>query len=334
MPKRVLTYRRVEWVRSRKHTGVMRGKRLALPAGVAARYAAKIRKLSKEMTDTTRREVEALFAHKDVEAFFAKKSRPLALPAMDGFEIEYFRPTWDMWDGEWVQQAPIGWPQWTFAEDISPASQARILTNDLKRRFEQLFGAAAPDLGKQMVDEADDASADSLASSLTELSGGLRLNPAGISTAAMEEFKKSTVAAQVSLIKSIPEEYFLDVQQAVLNSIINGRGLADLTPFFEQQEGQQDRRSRNIALDQTHKAYNGLNTERMKAVGLNKFEWVHSGGGLHPRRQHQDDFNGKIYSFDKLPIDEGMKIPVKPGDAINCRCTMVPVIDFEDGEPK
>lgn len=300
MPKRVLSYRRVEWVRSRKHTGVMRGKRLVLPAPVAARYATKLRALSKEMSDTTAREIEALFKHKDVEAFFAKKAAPIPQIAMD----------------------------------ISPASQARILTNDLKRRFEQLFGSEGPDLAKSMVDDADDASAEALGASLRELSGGLKLDVSGINTLAMEEFKKSAIAAQVSLIKSIPEEYFLSVQQAVLRSITVGKGLADLTPFFEQHAGEVDRRSKNIAIDQTHKAYNGLNAERMKVVGLNKFEWLHSGGGIHPRIQHLDDFNGRIYSFDKLPIDEGLKVPVKPGDAPNCRCTMTPVIEFEDGSPK
>ena len=137
----------------------------------------------------------------------------------------------------------------------------------------------------------------------------------------------------MSLIKSIPSEYFRDIQQAVLSSIADGKGLADLTTFLEEQQGVQSRRAKNIAIDQTHKAYNGLNRGRMVQSGIKKFEWVHSGGGLHPRPLHLDQLNGKVFSFDKLPIiEEGTGERGIPGQAINCRCTMVPVIDFKDGQ--
>jgi SPP1 gp7 family putative phage head morphogenesis protein len=137
----------------------------------------------------------------------------------------------------------------------------------------------------------------------------------------------------VSLIKSIPEEYFAKVAGAVARSISSGNGLQDLTAFFAEQDGVEARRAKNIAIDQTHKAYNGLNAERMKRQGVGKYEWVHSGGGLHPRPLHQS-YHGRIFSFDKPPvIDERTGARGIPGQAINCRCTMVPVIEFEDGKP-
>lgn len=287
-----LTDTRRTWAASRSHDGRMRGTRLALPAGVADRYAHKLKRLAAQMTAETRKAIEDLYAHPDV--------------------VEYFKG---------------------FAQDVSPAAQARILTNKLQSRFDQLFNQSAKEDAQSMVDQANDASAADVARSLKELSGGLSLET-DIITNQMHEFMSAMVANNVSLIKSIPSEYFRDVQQAILSSIADGKGLADLVPFFEKQEGQQQRRAENIATDQTHKAYNGLNKGRMQQNGIKKFEWVHSGGGLHPRLLHLDQLNGKVFSFDKLPIiEEGTGERGIPGQAINCRCTMVPVIEFDDGKP-
>lgn len=265
---------------------VMRGARLVLPAGVIDRYRIQLQALSDDMTSTTRREVEALFRHPDVEHYFAGR---------------------------------VGL-------DISPASQARILTNQLKKRFEDLFKHHAKPLADQMVDGADRESAQKLGQSLTQISQGLKLNT-NIITGPMREFMIGSIAQNVSLIKSIPQEYMTKVQGAVLRSITAGNGLADLQPFFEDQEGITSRRAATIARDQTHKAYGGLNKGRMEAVGIQEFEWVHSGGGLHPRPYHLDVLNGRVFSFAALPvIDQDTGERGIPGQLINCKCTMTPVI--------
>lgn len=298
MARKLLTDTRSRWVRSREHSGDMKGARLALPAGVAGRYASKLQALTDKMTATTRKEIEALYEHPDFHDYFAKKN---AAPA-------------------------------TIAMDVSPASQARILTNKLKKEFDGLFRELAKPMAEDMVNQADAASADAMATSLKQLSGGLKLQTDFL-TDTMGEFLKAAVSSNVALIKSIPSEFFTDVQGAVMRSITDGKGLADLTKFFEDQEGVQSRRAKNIAIDQTHKAYQGLNAERMKKVGVGKYEWVHSGGGLHPRPLHES-YSGRIFSFDKPPvIDEHTGERGIPGQAVNCRCTMVPVVQFEDGKP-
>jgi SPP1 gp7 family putative phage head morphogenesis protein len=291
MARRLLTQTREQWARDRNHDGVMRGERLALPAGVAGRYDAKLQALVDYMTGTTRKKIEELFKHEDVQSYFA------------GF---------------------------TSAQDISPASQARILTNQLKAQFEQIFGSKSKPIAESMVNQADAASKTNVWSSLRELSGGLSLKT-DVMTGAMAEFMTATVAQNVALIKSIPAEYMMKVQGEVLRSITDGKGLEDLVPFFEDQAGVTSRRARTIAYDQTHKAYNGLNTGRMKAAGVKSFEWVHSGGGQHPRQRHID-MSGKVYSFDNLPVIEDDGTIGIPGQAINCRCTMVPVVKFDEGE--
>lgn len=213
---------------------------------------------------------------------------------------------------------------------ISPASQARIVTNKLQAKWEQIFGSAAKPLADTMVGQANMASASAVASSLKEMSAGLSLSTRAI-TPQMAEVLKGTVAQNVSLIKSIPSEYFTKVQGEVLRSITDGKGLEELEPWFKDQAGVTERRAKNIAIDQTHKAYNGLNRGRMVAAGIKKFEWIHSGGGLHPRPRHEA-MSGKIYRFDVLPVIEEDGERGIPGQAVNCRCTMVPVVEFEDDE--
>lgn len=299
MQRRVpLTLQKRVNARKAKRNTAMKGTRLALPAGVADRYHRKLVALTSHMVETTRREVEKLFRQEHFQEHIA-----------------------------------------TFGTDAgSPASQARILTNKLKRQFEQIFTAASPAFAATMVEQANEASAAAVHASLKALSGGLSLKTYGIKTPVMEEFMKAMIANNVSLIKSIPQDFFRDVQQAVLSSITDGKGLDDLSKFFQNQQGVEERRAKNIAIDQTHKAYNGLNKERMQKSGVQAFEWVHSGGGLHPREHHLDRWpaglNGGHFDFSNLPIiDTRTGERGIPGQAVNCKCTMVPIIKFDDGKP-
>lgn len=213
----------------------------------------------------------------------------------------------------------------------NPASQARILTNQLTAKFESLFGRKAKELADRMVAAADRSSKVALGLSLKQMSGGLTLKT-DLLNKSLRTTLTATVAENVALIKSIPREFMLQVQGDILRGLSTGQGLADIVPALEQYEGVTLRRAKNIALDQTRKAYNNINKGRMQAIGVKKFQWVHSGGGQKPRELHIE-MDGNIYSFDDLPvIDERTGERGIPGQAINCRCTMVPVIQFGDEE--
>lgn len=218
-----------------------------------------------------------------------------------------------------------------YAEDAKPggniASQARILVNSLEARFNALFSRKAKDIAERMVAGVEASSKTALHGSMQKLTGGLSLKTSQL-TPALEVVYKATVSANVSLIKTIAGRYLEDVQGAVMRSITTGNGLQDLQPALEQYEGQTHRRAQLIALDQTRKAYNGINQGRMQALGVKSFMWHHSGGGAHPREDHIA-MDGNVYRFDDLPvIDEKTGETGIPGQAINCRCTMSPVFDF------
>ncbi len=215
------------------------------------------------------------------------------------------------------------------AQDASVASQARIVTNALMKKYNRYFATLSDSLAEAQVNAVDKASSSAMHSSLQQLSGGLSL-PTSAITGEMQEVVNASVVEMVSLIKSISIEYLAGVQGAVMRSITTGRGLQDLVPYLEKHKGMTERRARSIALDQTRKAYNNLNRGRMQKVGLKKFEWLHTGGSNHPRKLHQS-YNGKIFSFDEPPvIDENTGEHGIPGQAINCRCRMKPVLEWGD----
>lgn len=217
-----------------------------------------------------------------------------------------------------------------FGEDATIASQSRILMTSLGNRFSDLFAKKAKPLAEGMVSDAEKSGTKALHASLQKLSGGMSLKTS-LASPGLAEITKAVVAENVGLIKSIASEYLQKVEGAVMRSITTGSGLQDLIPALEQFDGQTHRRARNIALDQTRKAYNSINRGRMEALGVKKFMWHHSGGGAHPREDHVA-MDGQIYRFDNLPvIDKRTGERGIPGQAINCRCVMSPVFDYADG---
>lgn len=215
-----------------------------------------------------------------------------------------------------------------FASDASISTQAKFLTNKLTNTFESLFKKRSLAMAQRMVKGASKISKSALHSSLKELSGGLSINT-GVVPSELEEVFSAIIADNVGLIKSIASEYLGKVQGAVMRSIQpGGNGLQDLVPFLKAQKGISQRKAKNLALDQTRRAFNDANSIRMQAAGIEEFEWIHSGGGAHPRQDHID-MSGKTFRFDNPPVIGvmyGSEVRGFPGQVPGCRCTMRPVI--------
>lgn len=290
--KIALSPEKARWVG--KRTTAIKGTRLNYNISQQLRYVRELRKITREMTTEVTRSVMNLFKTKNSKEYFEQQKKATM--------------------------------------DASVTSKAKKLMNKLTRKYTQLFKQKAPTLAENMLNGSLATSETTLKTSLKKLSGGLTLNT-GIVPAGMEDAAKAIIQENVALIKSIPVEYLDDVQGAVMRSISAGEGGETIEESLRKYNGISERRVRNIALDQTRKAYNAINKMRMQAVGVKKFEWVHSGGGQHPRQSHMD-LNGHIFSFDDLPLkgEEGFINGQYPGQAINCACTMVPVIEFDNGE--
>lgn len=215
-----------------------------------------------------------------------------------------------------------------FAMDESISSQARILTNALRDRFDDLFGFNAKGLSDDVAQAADTSSAIALKKSLAEFTKGITLKTDFL-TSDLGEVLTAIIAENVGLIKSISSEYMTQIQGAVMRSITTGNGLQDLVPFLQKYEGVTLRRARVIAHDQTRKAFTNVNAVRMERLDMDEFEWLHSAGGQHPRPLHVE-MSGNIYSLKNPPvIDEKTGERGLPGQLIHCRCRMVPVVSFK-----
>jgi SPP1 gp7 family putative phage head morphogenesis protein len=218
------------------------------------------------------------------------------------------------------------------AQDASFASMADRLLRALRKRFNVLFSDLAGGLAEALAKGVDRQSAISLKGSLKELSGGVTLKT-DVVGGAVADVIKASIRQNVALIKSIPEEYFLEIEGAVMRSIQSGRGMADLQPFLEKRYNITKNRAALIARDQTSKATTAINRARMQGLGVRKFKWLHSGGGKEPRSLHKNVLNGNVYSLDEPPvIDDRTGERGLPGQLINCRCRMVPVIEFKAEE--
>lgn len=287
-----MTKARAAHAARRKTAPQFKGLPLRYNAGVESRYVLALQGMVAQMTAQVKREVIRLFKSGAAESHF-------------GMDAAGPGPN-----------ANIG-------------SQARILVNSLNNRFNALFAKKAPIIAGQMVEGAEGASKAALHASLKKMTGGLSLKTS-LMTPQLKAVYKASVAQNVSLIKTISAEYLKNVEGAVMRSITTGNGLEDLVPALEEYEGYTHRKATNVALDQTRKTYNAINKGRMEDIGIKRFQWIHSGGGAHPREDHVA-MDGEVFSFDNPPVIEkrtgerGI-----PGQAINCRCTMAPVFDFSD----
>lgn len=257
---------------------------------------------------------------------------PLTYPAVveDKYTRALERPTKAMIDETRASVAALydaHAPAVRSGQDASMASQARILTNKLASKFEILFQRLAPGAAKRVISNVEKASKSNLHASLSKATGGLSLKTSVISGRVREIVTAST-AENVGLIKSIPRQYFDKIQGTVMRAITSGQGQAEVLALIDKIGHSTTKRARLIARDQTRKATTAINAARMQDLGIRKFEWLHSDAGKEPRKLHVE-MSGNIYDLNDPPvIDEDTGERGLPGQLINCRCRMCPVIDF------
>lgn len=144
-------------------------------------------------------------------------------------------------------------------------------------------------------------------------------------TPAMKDVFAASVHENVSLIKSIPQQYLKNVEGDVMRSVAAGRDLATLTKSLQKNYGVTARRAAFIARDQNNKVNGAMQRARQKELGITKAKWRHSGGGKHPRPTHVAN-DGKLYDVNKGWFDPHVKRWIIPGELPNCRCVSIPVI--------
>lgn len=217
-------------------------------------------------------------------------------------------------------------PAITMDESIV-TTMARALAS-LSAKWASRFGQRSSEITDQLVGRVDAFNKKTLTGSLREMSGGLTIKTPDMPKGLYDRLL-ATTRENVALIKSIPAEYHQRIEQTVMRSIQSGgSGSSTLLEEIRKIGQSTDKRAELIAVDQASKINTAMNDERLKSLGVRKFEWIHSGGGKEPRELHVS-YDGQIFDMDDPPIiDERTGERGLPGQLIHCRCRMRPIVDF------
>jgi uncharacterized protein with gpF-like domain len=208
-------------------------------------------------------------------------------------------------------------------DDALPSSALRAAVRKLARRWQKQFDELAPSLADYFSQAVAERSDGSLRAMLRKGGFSVKFKM----TPPQRDIIKATVNQNVSLIKSIPSQYFTNIEGMVMRSVQTGRDLGQLTKDLQAEFGVTKRRAAGIAHDQNNKATAALNRSRQVEIGVTEAIWMHSGGGKHPRPSHlKAGRDGVRYDIKKGWFDPDVKKFILPGELINCRCVSRAVI--------
>lgn len=208
--------------------------------------------------------------------------------------------------------------------DASPVNELRKAMRALGKRWIKKFDEASTKIATLFATQATDVAERSMMKILKDVGFAVPFK----ATPAMKDALESVVGENVALIRSIPSQQFDKIEQAVMRSVQAGRDLKALQDELLALGAKSKMRAALIARDQNNKATAVMGKARRLSLGLTQSKWVHSRGGVHPRKSHVAA-DGEIYDTERGCLIDGEYI--MPGELINCRCQARAVIPgFED----
>jgi SPP1 gp7 family putative phage head morphogenesis protein len=127
----------------------------------------------------------------------------------------------------------------------------------------------------------------------------------------LKQEMKAFTKANVALIKTIPENYFSQIEGIVTSGARSGYLTSEIAASIQSKFNVTKSRATFIARDQVSKFNGDLVKLRYQNVGINKYTWSTS-GDERVRDSHAAK-DGNVYSFDDPPSDTG-----NPGDDYQC----------------
>lgn len=205
------------------------------------------------------------------------------------------------------------------AMDASPAKELQAAVRRLARRWQRNFDALAPKMAAYFAGSVANRSERALMAQMRKAGFTVKFKM----TATMNDAYQAVIAENVGLIRSIPSEYFTQIEGMVMRSVQQGRDLSHLTDELEERYGITRRRAEFIARDQNNKATAVFTRVRQQEAGVTEAIWVHSRGGRVPRPSHVA-FSGERFNIRQGALIDGERI--WPGELPNCRCVSRAVI--------
>jgi SPP1 gp7 family putative phage head morphogenesis protein len=132
----------------------------------------------------------------------------------------------------------------------------------------------------------------------------------------IERRLEAFAAANVKLVKRVPQQFFDEVGTQVVQALRSGQRAEDLQQVIQDRFAIGESRARLIARDQIGKLNGELNSARQQDLGIDRFTWRTS-EDERVRPEHEV-LDGVVFEWSDPP-SEGI-----PGEPINCRCTAEP----------
>lgn len=207
-----------------------------------------------------------------------------------------------------------------------------VLLEQAARRFGNIDGVADR-LAKLAAQRALGAVDETLAENLKRAVGvdiSSYIGPNAAPTP--EDLKKiraamaEAVEANVALIKSIPVQYLDGIRDTVQKAFARGERFESVAKRIAHVGDVTESRAKLIARDQVAKITSSFNEVRQTSVGIKRYTWSTS-HDERVRPSHQR-MNGEICEWAHPPDVDGEA--VNPGEAVNCRCVAIPVIEFAE----
>jgi len=200
------------------------------------------------------------------------------------------------------------------AQDASPANAIKAIIAKFARRWFKRFEDSAPIIADAYVKKMFKASNSAFRAALKDAGWAVEFKM----SRAMQDALNASIAENVALIKSIPEQYLTQVEGIVMRSYASGRDLETMVKELKALYPKAENRAVLIARDQSNKANAVVVRARQLELGIEYAVWQHSHAGRVPRPDHVAA-HGKRYK-----VAEGCLISgeyILPGEKINCRCS-------------
>lgn len=209
------------------------------------------------------------------------------------------------------------------AQDASPSRKMQRTLRELAKRWRKRFDEEAPKIAEAYLKGSFKNTDSAMRSALKDAGWSVKFEM----TPAMRDAFDASLAENVGLIRSIPEQYLQQVEGSVMRSYTRGRDLATMVKEIRQIYPKAANRAVIIARDQSNKANSVVTAARQLELGIEEAIWMHSHAGKTPRPTHVA-MNGKRYKVREGMWDSAVQRFVFPGELINCRCTGRSVLPF------
>lgn len=153
---------------------------------------------------------------------------------------------------------------------------------------------------------------------------GVDISPVLTQSGPILDALRAATKDNIDLIKSIPEQYFEKLGDAVGKNMERGMRFEDLAKEIERIGDVTESRAKLIARDQTSKMNGAFNQARQTSLGIDRYVWQTS-GDERVRPEHADN-DGKVFSWNDPPATG------HPGHDVNCRCVAIPYFDLDKEE--